>query len=155
MPHHRQRIFRLAVAAIVRDRRGRILICERSDTAGAWQFPQGGIDDGETARAALRREVREEIGLRPGDYRITQVEGPFRYRLPAGLIKYGFRGQSHHYFLLSLKRKHTPINFNDSKPEFRSARWIDPVEFRLEWLPPNKRGAYQRVFRAMFGLRLK
>ena len=43
------------VAAILRNARGRILVCERLGVAGAWQFPQGGIDDGETPEQALAR----------------------------------------------------------------------------------------------------
>ncbi len=39
-----------------------IFIGERSDIAGAWQFPQGGIDEGETPKEALYRELEEEIG---------------------------------------------------------------------------------------------
>ena len=29
----------------------------------AWQFPQGGINDGESPEAAVMRELHEEIGL--------------------------------------------------------------------------------------------
>jgi putative (di)nucleoside polyphosphate hydrolase len=53
--------YRPAVAAIIKDRTGRILICERADAPGAWQFPQGGIEANETPVAALMREVLEEI----------------------------------------------------------------------------------------------
>ena len=39
-----------------------LFIASRSDIEGAWQFPQGGIDEGETPREALYRELEEEIG---------------------------------------------------------------------------------------------
>jgi putative (di)nucleoside polyphosphate hydrolase len=39
-----------------------ILIASRLDIKDAWQFPQGGIDEGETAKEALYRELEEEIG---------------------------------------------------------------------------------------------
>lgn len=55
------------VAGILRDSDGRILITERmgdSPFAGLWEFPGGKIADGESAQAALRRELREEIGIR-------------------------------------------------------------------------------------------
>lgn len=55
------------VAGILRDSDGRILITERmgdSPFAGLWEFPGGKIADGESAEAALRRELSEEIGIR-------------------------------------------------------------------------------------------
>lgn len=36
-----------------------IFIAERIDIEGAWQFPQGGIDEGETPLEALHRELLE------------------------------------------------------------------------------------------------
>ena len=129
-------------------------MCERSDTSGAWQFPQGGIDQGESARDALKREVFEEIGLKPEKYRIGKVAGPFRYRLPEGMRKQWYRGQSHHYYVLRLLGDRPRLHFGDDDPEFQEARWIKPADFRLKWLPPNKRGAYRRALSALFGLRL-
>jgi putative (di)nucleoside polyphosphate hydrolase len=147
-------IYRPAVAAIVQDRSGRILICERSDISGAWQFPQGGIESGETPAAALAREVLEEISLARAWYSIASVRGPYRYRFPAGLTKKGFRGQAHHYFLLRLRAPKRRINTAAANAEFRQARWIHPDEFDLAWLPPMKRRAYRRVFRDFFGVDL-
>ena len=147
-------IYRPAVAAILQDRSGRILICERSDTPGAWQFPQGGIEPGETPAAALAREVLEEIALPRKAYRITTVRGPYRYRFPAGITKKGFHGQAHHYFLLRLRGPKSLINLTAANVEFRQARWIRPDQFDSNWLPPMKRRAYRRVFQDFFGATL-
>lgn len=54
------------VAAVIRDRRGRILLARRTegrDLAGLWEFPGGKCEAGETAEEALRRELREELGI--------------------------------------------------------------------------------------------
>ena len=147
--------YRPAVAAILQDRSGRILICERSDTPGAWQFPQGGIESGETPAAALEREVLEEISLSRASYSIAFMRGPYRYRFPAGLTKKGFRGQAHHYFLLRLRGPKRLINTAAANAEFRQARWIRPDEFDLAWLSPMKRGVYRRVFRDFFDANLR
>jgi putative (di)nucleoside polyphosphate hydrolase len=148
-------IHRPAVAAILQDRSGRILICERSDIPGAWQFPQGGIETGEAAAEALAREVLEEIALPRSAYSIAAVRGPYRYRFPTGITKKGFRGASHHYFLLRLRGPKNLIDASAGNGEFRQTRWIRPEEFELTWLPPMKRAAYRRVLRDFFGVSLR
>jgi putative (di)nucleoside polyphosphate hydrolase len=144
-------LYRPAVAAILQDRSGRILICERADRPGAWQFPQGGIEAGETPITALVREVLEEISLPRNAYSIGRVLGPYPYRFPAGTTKKGFRGQAHHYFLLRLRGAKTLVSVAGSDAEFRSTRWIAPEEFNLAWLPPMKRQTYRRVLQDFFG----
>lgn len=148
-------LYRPAVAAILQDRSGRILICERADTPGAWQFPQGGRETGETPAGALTREVLEEISLPREAYSIGEVRGPYRYRFPAGTTKKGFRGQAHHYFLLRLRGAKRLVNVSGPDAEFRSARWIRPKEFNLAWLPPMKRRPYRRVLQDFFGVKVK
>jgi 8-oxo-dGTP diphosphatase len=57
------------VAAVLRDRRGRVLLARRTagrDLAGAWEFPGGKVEPGESAEAALARELDEELGIRIG-----------------------------------------------------------------------------------------
>jgi len=78
-----QKKYRPNVAALVLSPDGQILLCERSDVAGAWQPPQGGIDPGETDEVALFRELEEEIGLREEHVRILGcTDGWLRYQLP-------------------------------------------------------------------------
>src|SRR5688572_32259365 len=57
------------VAGVLRDVRGRILLARRTagrDLAGAWEFPGGKVEPGETPEAALARELEEELGIRIG-----------------------------------------------------------------------------------------
>lgn len=58
-----ERLYRPNVAGMMVRQDGKLLICERSGQKGAWQFPQGGIDPGETALEAVRREIGEEVGF--------------------------------------------------------------------------------------------
>lgn len=54
------------VAGVIRDARGRILLARRTegrDLAGLWEFPGGKREPGESAEAALIRELREELGI--------------------------------------------------------------------------------------------
>jgi putative (di)nucleoside polyphosphate hydrolase len=85
--------YRSNVAAILRNTRGEILVCERLNIPGAWQFPQGGVDEGETLEQALTRELREEIGVVPEDIRIVTSRGPYRYLFGGGRMKKGYHGK--------------------------------------------------------------
>src|ERR1700721_3150990 len=56
---------RLVVAALIL-RADEVLICQRRpDQAMAlkWEFPGGKVEDGESAEAALARELQEELGI--------------------------------------------------------------------------------------------
>ncbi len=54
-----------AVAGVVADEQGRILVLVRGKDPGRgkWDLPGGFVDPGDTAEEALRREVGEEVGL--------------------------------------------------------------------------------------------
>jgi ADP-ribose pyrophosphatase YjhB (NUDIX family) len=54
---------RPSVSAVIFDRRGRLLLQQRSD-GGQWGLPGGSVQIGESVRNAVIREVREETGLR-------------------------------------------------------------------------------------------
>jgi mutator protein MutT len=61
-----QRNFMIRVVAAIIEQRGRLLICQRRSGAVfglKWEFPGGKIRRGETPRAALARELREELGV--------------------------------------------------------------------------------------------
>jgi len=58
----------VVVAAVIVDDEGRVLLTRRDGEqrfAGYWEFPGGKIEWGEHPRAALIRELDEELGVRP------------------------------------------------------------------------------------------
>ena len=76
------------VAGVIRDARGRILLARRTegrDLAGLWEFPGGKHEPEESAEAALKRELREELGIEiePGSplIRVPQAYPHKRLRL--------------------------------------------------------------------------
>ena len=57
------------VAAVIRDGDGNILIAQRPQNkhqGGKWEFPGGKVEAGESRRAALARELNEELGIEVG-----------------------------------------------------------------------------------------
>jgi putative (di)nucleoside polyphosphate hydrolase len=114
----------------------------------AWQFPQGGIHNGETPQQAVYRELEEEVGLTPEQVECLGVTRDWlRYRLPHQLIRRGRRplciGQKQKWFLLRLNAHESAIRFDRGpKPEFDGWRWVD------YWLPINDVVAFkQEVYR--------
>lgn len=58
---------RIIVVGVIQNARDQVLICKmpskRGVFPGQWGLPGGGIEEGESAETALRRELREEVGL--------------------------------------------------------------------------------------------
>lgn len=80
------------VAAAVMERDGRILACRRRTDqvhAGKWEFPGGKVEPGEEIADALRRELREELGIeaRIGP-EITRYEYAYPGKKPLLLVFY-------------------------------------------------------------------
>jgi putative (di)nucleoside polyphosphate hydrolase len=146
--------YRANVAGILRNPDGKILICERLGLRGAWQFPQGGIDPGETAEQALARELKEEIGVDPGHFRIVSRRGPYRYAYGNGRIKKGYHGKEQLYFVCEFLGDDSQIDVETEHPEFQAFRWIAPADFQLSWLPEMKREVYRAVFSEMLGVEI-
>jgi putative (di)nucleoside polyphosphate hydrolase len=121
---------------------------------GAWQFPQGGINPGESAEEALRRELQEEIGIRGNDFRVVDQKGPYRYLFGEGRMKKGYHGKEQIYFLCDFVGQDRAINVATEHPEFRAWRWTAPTKFEMEWLPAMKREVYRAVWRDFFSLKI-
>jgi 8-oxo-dGTP pyrophosphatase MutT (NUDIX family) len=63
---------RASVSAVIFDRRGRLLLQQRSD-GGQWGLPGGSVEIGESLHDAVAREVSEETGLRVVARRLVGV----------------------------------------------------------------------------------
>ena len=126
------------------------MIGERSNVAGAWQFPQGGVKKSETPRAALSRELMEELSLTSAYYRVIESKGPYRYLFPPGRTKEGFDGQEQTYFLIEFTGTDSDLDVKTDEPEFVRFRWIEPSEFQIDWVPRFKREVYRKVFLDFF-----
>lgn len=102
----------------------KFLIAQRSDIKGAWQFPQGGIDEKETPKQAILRELSEEIGTDEVEI-LAQHPEWLSYDFPQGIAKkMHYDGQSQKYFLVRLK-SNAKININTKDPEFDDYKFVD------------------------------
>jgi len=116
----------------------------------SWQFPQGGIDQGESPIDAMFRELYEEVGLRHDQVEIVgQTRGWLRYRIPHYMIRRRAKplciGQKQRWFLLRLLSHDYDVNLQATgKPEFDHWEWVD------YWHPAHqvvffKRRVYHRA----------
>ena len=141
--------FRQSIVGVFINKDGKILLGERSDAPGAWQLPQGGVDDGETDDSALRREMQEELGIRRFDI-ISRAPEKCAYEFPASLestIARSFRGQEQQWYLLRLHDGEQP-DLAKSDGEFRAFMWSD-VKSALIGIIPWKRECYRAGFKLL------
>jgi len=149
-------LYRPNVAAILRKPTGEILVAERLTVDNAWQFPQGGVDDGESMTEALVRELEEEIGVTANLITVVREKGGYRYAFPKGRLKYGiYGGQEQTYFLCDFHGTDDDIHLDRHHREFSQFKWVQPGEFRLDWVPKFKRPTYTAVFRDFFDIVLE
>ena len=90
-----------------------------------WQFVQGGIDDGESPKEALLREMKEEIGTNEVDI-LCECQEWLSYDFPDEVAKKmkPFKGQMQKYFLVRLKNE-SGINIHTKEPEFSEFKFVD------------------------------
>ena len=122
--------FRANVGIILSNGDGRVLLAGRVGSKG-WQFPQGGMLEGETAEEAMYRELHEEVGLEPNDVAVLgATEDWLRYRLPNRFIRRKSTplciGQKQRWFLLRLDSPDERVRLDRSAtPEFDRWRWVE------------------------------
>lgn len=123
--------FRPNVGIIVVNNKQQVLWARRARNKDAWQFPQGGIDEGESAKTCMLRELYEEVGLTESDISIlAETKDWLRYRLPKKYLRHCSLplciGQKQKWFLLQLLSDDQQINLSRSKtPEFNAWQWVD------------------------------
>lgn len=88
--------FTVTAGGVIEDERGRVLLLKHNFRKGSgWGIPGGFLDKGESPEEALRRELREEVGLEVRSARLAfarthrrpqQVEVIFRCRADSSAL---------------------------------------------------------------------
>ena len=151
--------YRPNVGIVICNRKGQVLWAKRYGQ-NSWQFPQGGINDNESAEQAMYRELYEEVGLQPKDVKVLYASKHWlRYKLPKRLLRYDSKpvciGQKQRWFLLQLVGDEKNINMNTTKsPEFDGWRWVSfwyPVRQVVSFKKDVYRKAMKEFAQVMFG----
>jgi putative (di)nucleoside polyphosphate hydrolase len=145
--------FRPNVGIVLLNQRNQVFWGKRI-RSHSWQFPQGGIDRGETPEQAMYRELHEEVGLLPDHVRIVaRTRDWLRYEVPDRYIRRDsrgiYRGQKQIWFLLILTGNDWDLNLRATDhPEFDAWRWNDywvPLEVVVEF----KREVYEMALKEL------
>lgn len=146
-------------AVLTDDASARVLVFRRvarADYPQYWQFPQGGLDAGETPEQGLLRELEEEVGTREVEV-LRRAPHPVRYEFPPDVLallargdpeKQGYDGQEQHWFLVRLRGGTEDIHFRHQPAEFDAFRWATPEE-AVALVVPFKQEAYLVGLRAL------
>lgn len=144
--------FRKNVGIVVFNRNKKVLMCARADKAGSeWQFPQGGIDEGEDIVKAAHRELQEETGIT--SVRLAgKIDESIRYRFPSEIRnkfrKNGYRiaGQEQYWVLFYFYGDDGEIDFctYPEEIEFKAYEWTD-IEEAPKRIVAFKKEVYQKV----------
>ena len=146
--------YRPNVASVILNNNQEILWAKRTNENN-WQFPQGGIKDGESPESAMYREVYEEVGILSNNIEIIgRSKNWIKYDVPKKYVNNywqgRYRGQKQIWFLLKFNGNEKMIDLNThSSPEFDAWRW-EKFWFPLEEVINFKKEAYSKALNELW-----
>jgi len=90
---------RVGVGVMIQNEKGEVLLGLRqgSHGAGEWSFPGGHLEWGETIYRAVKREVKEETGLKVDKFKLISVADEMRY----------LKSDNKHYLNIGIKAEYS------------------------------------------------
>ena len=143
--------YRPAVGVAIFNAEGLVWLGKRFGEAGpySWQMPQGGIDKDEKPKAAAKRELWEETGIRAKDVSLLgSIDDWLYYDFPPehqGPKSRGWIGQRQKWFAFRYHGSEKDIDLKSHGPqEFSKWKWA-PLEDAPKLIVPFKRKVYARL----------
>lgn len=113
--------YRKTALGVLVNLEGKILICLSNRDNMDWKFPQGGIEQNETARDAIMREIKEEINVDIKDEEILESLSAQNY-----FFDNGFEIKLYPFLIKYDESKKILI----SPYEFCDYQWVEPEEVK-------------------------
>jgi mutator protein MutT len=120
-------VYRVSVKAVIKNGDGKVFVVKEQHEGASpkpeyhrWELPGGGIDHGETVEEALKRELKEEVGVSGVKLKMKLLGHNIRYVELVPTYKLDI------FYLVEVDNNFSPIVGEDVK----EIAWKDPDEFR-------------------------
>jgi mutator protein MutT len=135
--------YRKSTAAVIVDKKNNILLVQKVGyKENEWEFPGGGVEDGEAEEEAIIRELNEELGT-DKFILVKRSVSDYQYDWPEEVIERKlkekgrtWRGQIRAQFLVKFLGELGDIKFQ--KEEIRKTVWVSPGEIEKYLVFPNQ-----------------
>lgn len=134
--------YRQKANAIILDKTDRVLLVQLNDYGeDQWNTPGGGLEDGETAKEAIFRELKEELGTNKFEM-LNESKIKDKYDFPDFVIAKGLKkgkkyiGQEQNQFVLRFVGGDSDIKTQEE--EIKKYKWVDYEELESHLIFPNQ-----------------
>lgn len=140
--------YRKGVGILLFNLTGQVFVGERIDSPGAWQMPQGGVDEGESLELTFYREMTEEIGTDKATI-LHIMSRKLYYEFPpeiADKVCGGhYRGQEQTWIGARFNGNDDDIRLDAHLPqEFKQWQWVE-LDKVIDLIVPFKRDMYREI----------
>lgn len=138
--------YRKNVGIVVFNDLGSVLVGERLNFLGSWQFPQGGVDENEDLLTAAKRELYEEVGIESAEF-VYELQDWIEYDFPETLkmkIAKKYKGQTQKWFLFYWNEPASKCNLEIHEQEFGRVQFI-PLAKTIDSIVDFKKDTYRQV----------